>query len=89
MTIELFKKAMETLNQKSEAANTADQYFEEHPFDEAAEEAFDKAYEEEFEAFEKAAESLAELIKIDNKLAQTMIRTQRDRIEELINRLAA
>ena len=88
MTVELFKKAMNLLAEKEAYAQKCDDYYEAHPFDEEAEEAFDGAYEEEYNAFLWAVDILTHLIKIDEKIAATMIRSKREKINELITRMA-
>ena len=87
-TVELFKKAMNLLNEKSEYASQCDEYFENHPMDEDAEAAFDKAWEEENRAFVWAAEVLSHLINIDERTARTMIRTKGNEIMKTLERVA-
>ena len=83
---ELFTK-WEELNM---IANAADDAWAENPESEELEQAFDNAYEAEWNVFNQMLDKIVEMTngQIDKYTANKMVRTKRNEIKQLIERMA-
>jgi hypothetical protein len=84
--IKALKDALVVLDAKSAYADFCDKQFDANPEDENAEAAFDAAYTDEMTAFSAVVDILVDLLGIDKKTASTMLKTKRDRIDDLLKR---
>lgn len=84
--IKALKDALVVLDAKIAYADFCDKQFDANPEDENAEAAFDAAYTDEMNAFSAVVDILVDLLGIDKKTASTMLKTKRDRIDDLLKR---
>lgn len=84
--IKALKDALVVLDAKSAYADFCDKQCDANPEDENADAAFDAAYTDEMTAFSAAVDILVDLLGIDKKTASTMLKTKRDRIDDLLKR---
>ena len=84
------KELLKRLEAAEKKANEADAAYEADPENEAKEKAFDEAYKAEFEAFNELSSEIVKLTKgqIDKATAGTLIRSKRNELKELIERIA-
>lgn len=84
--IKALKDALVVLDAKIAYADFCDKQYAANPEDENAEAAFDAAYTDEMTAFSAVVDILVDLLGIDKKTAATMLKTKRDRIDDLLKR---
>lgn len=82
--IKALKDALVVLDAKSAYADFCDKQCDANTEDENADAAFDAAYTDEMTAFSAVVDILVDLLGIDKKTASTMLKTKRDRIDDLL-----